>query len=238
MQDIVKLLKSEVIDKIDRTVTVESIIDETLNEIEVTFCSLKWLRNKDWLVDANFENWAIIAINFDTNAVRFLRPSGSATLQKRQVLTILRPITFVHGTKRTANFEWLGQIQQDVRVGTPLIWLYESINGDRKPMDNAIDFDSNLRVFFLDEVDWTGNSLNDEIREQGVRPMLALADAFFNALDSSYKLDMLSNAPINTMSRFGNEDNAGVISRILDANLGGVEARPTLSVYKGVECCN
>lgn len=238
MQDIVKLLKSEVIDKIDRTVTVESIIDETLNEIEVTFCSLKWMRNKDFLVDSNFENWAIIAINFDTNAVRFLRPSGSATLQKRQVLTILRPITFVHGTKRTANFEWLGQIQQDVRVGTPLIWLYESINGDRKPMTDSIDFDSNIRVFFLDEVDATGNSLNGEIREQGVRPMYALADAFFDALDSSYKLSVLVNSPIKDLSRFGVEDDRGVIANILDANLGGVEARPTLSVYKGVGCCN
>jgi hypothetical protein len=89
----------------------------------------------------------------------------------------------------------------------------------------------------LDEID-VDDSLNDEQRDQGARPMLGLMEAFYDALKESYKLKRNGGNFQKTISRFGVEDNDGIIRNILDANLGGVESRPTLTIYKTVECCS
>jgi hypothetical protein len=169
-------------------------------------------------------------------------------IKKHDTGTIIRP-TFIHGTKYTANIEWLKSIQFDLNTGLPLIWLYESINESVNEQFSPFDSEASLRLFFLDYIDLTGDSLvnengnsdeNFQIRKQGVKPMLSLSDSFLDTVDSSYKVERSSSSNRTTFSIFANENSKNgetIYERILDANLGGVEIRPTLSIYKGVECC-
>jgi hypothetical protein len=141
----------------------------------------------------------------------------------------------VHGTHRVADQEWLKSVNHDVRLGIPLIWLVETIPGERYPKDHAQDFDALPRMFFLDETN-PREALNPEQRQQGVKPMLSLVTAFYEALDDSYELSRTKGSFERTISRFGTEDKEGVIENILSANLGGVEIRPTITVSKDVRC--
>ena len=241
--DVVDLVK-QLVNSINNTVIVTKIIENDINTITVAFCNLKWMKMNS-NVDFNGEFWYVVEINHETKVVKMMRPSNSAVLVRYQAGTIQAPF-FVHGTKKTVNNEWLKSIGYDVRLGLPLIWLYENINENEMIQDNTLENEASLRIFFLDQQNITNAVVNDffnpdenyQMRKIAIRPMLALCDAFFESVEESFSCEIRQNSFKKTYSRFGNEDEKGIVSNILDANLGGVEIRPTLSIYKKVGCCN
>lgn len=245
-KDIVDILRYDLLPFIDNTVKVKSVVSD-VDTYTLVLCNIKWLKVGRIITIGSYE-FQVISINYLTNEVVVNIPNPLAVIKKHDVGTIIRPI-FIHGTKYTANIEWLKSIQFDTNTGLPLIWLYEYINEGVNEQFSPYDSEANLRLFFLDGIDLTGDSLvneyqnsdeNFQIRKQGVKPMLSLSDSFLDAVDESYKVERSSSSNRTTFSIFSNEstrNNEIIYERILDANLGGVEIRPTLSIYKGVECC-
>jgi len=233
MIDIVQIVRDEIVANIDNTVIVKEIVTDDELTITIKLCDYKWIKVGQFMVDENFAQWGITSINTITGEIVVLIP-GETTLVKRQVLTIIEP-TFVFGSVKTADNEWTLRNNSNSIVGLPLIWLAGSVNENEDEFDSPIDYEASLRIFFLDVIDMT-DSLDDQQRDQGVRPMLALEKGFNDSIESSYKVDRLKSGQRKTLSIFGNEDKGGFYEMIFDEELGGVEARPTLTIYKSVAC--
>jgi hypothetical protein len=118
---------------------------------------------------------------------------------------------------------------------TPLIWLLEIIRENKFGRGDVREFETELRVFFLDETDPTQFVTQDN-RQQIVEPMENLAESFLDVVRSKRVFKTLVDYQITSFSRFGVETDQGVIQNILDANLSGVELRFTLTKYKETNC--
>jgi len=234
MQDIVQIVRDEIVANIDNTVVVRQIVDNDELTITVVLCDYKWLKVGQSLTDEDLQLWNIQTIDYENGQIRLLIPGEDSTLVKGQVLTIVQP-TFVFGTVKTAENEWKLKTGENSIIGLPLIWLAGSVPENEYGYDSSKDYDASLRVFFLDNIDMV-SSLDDEQRSQAVRPMLALEKAFNDSVENSYKVDRLRSGQRRTLSIFGNEDKDGIYEMIFDEELGGVEAQPTLTIYKSVAC--
>ena len=114
---------------------------------------------------------------------------------------------------------------------TPLIWLLEVIRLRRYGRDSVIEFESDLRLFFLDETNVSQYYTADH-RENVVYPMERLCDEFIKVVEKNKNYQTIDNYDIITFSRFGVERDNGMFQNVLDANLSGVELRVTLTKYK------
>ena len=241
-QDIIDII-SETVQNIDNTVQVVQVLDETPTTVRVILCDVKWLKIGGSMF-VNNELFTVVELDRATGNVLFTR--GAATLNRRDVGTIKAPI-FIHGTRTTANTEWLKSIAYDVRLGVPLIWLHESIPATEYDDTSSKAYDAQVRLFFLDELTDPTNGVHNEalqpspvfhLREQAAKPMQALADAFNDAIDARYDVERGASNYRQALTLFGNENQSGTYEMILGAKLGGVETRPTLTVSKRVGCCN
>jgi hypothetical protein len=97
--------------------------------------------------------------------------------------------------------------------------------------ESVIEFESDLRLFFLDETNVT-QYLNSAHRENVVEPMERLLNEFLNVVNSDREYKTVEDYEVITFSRFGVENEQGMFKNVLDANLSGVELRVTLSKYK------
>lgn len=240
--DIIDIV-GQVVQSIDNTVKVVQVLDEGPTTVQVVLCDVKWLKVGSVLI-ANGDVFGVAEMDRNTGVVTFTR--GGATLYRHDIGTIKAPV-FIHGTRTTANSEWLKSIASDIRLGVPLIWLHESIPGTEYDDTSSKDRDESVRLFFLDELTDTVNGVTNEalqpspayhLREQAAKPMQSLVEEFYKALDARYDVDRGPSNFRQSLTIFGNENQTGVYEKILDANLGGVEVRPTLTLYKLVGCCN
>jgi len=86
-------------------------------------------------------------------------------------------------------------------------------------------------LFFLDETDPSQYYTKDH-REQVVKPMQKLMDEFLRVIEANRKYKTVENFTYKTFSRFGVENDKGVLQNVLDANLSGVALELNLSRYK------
>lgn len=245
MRDIVDIIRNEIVASINNQVKVISVVGENTNFITVKLCSLKWLKI-GMPVISGLNAFVVTAIDYDTKEVALSKTTPSSTLVRRDLVDIKTP-TFVHGTRIIANSEWKA-ITNNSDQRLPLIWLYESIDEDEKDENSSIESEPRLKVFFLDWYNPSGSLVNEnsnpnpekQIRKQTVIPMLGLKDEFIRVINERVDIRINSGFYKRTISIFADEkeiNNDTVVEFILDENLGGVEIRPTLTVYKGVECC-
>lgn len=232
-RDIVDVIKEDIVDMIDNTVRVKEITLDSDPDLRFIVCDLKWMKVGQSLIDENSNSYSVAFIDFETNEVRALRPSPTAVLTKGSVLQIIKP-KYYHGTAIVANNEILTGVNHDIRLAVPFIWVKETVTGYSYPEDSSQDFDAEPVIYFLDEIN--EKALNADQRTQGVKPMLALKEAFYDAIDNGYGVERRTRSFERTISRFGRENEKGMFTYILNANLGGVEIRPTLTVSKSVRC--
>jgi hypothetical protein len=232
-RDIVDVVKEDIIDKIDSTITVKAITLDGDPDLRFTVCDLKWIKEGQTVFDQDDNSYAVAFIDRETNEIRTLRPSPTAQLKKGSVLRIIKP-KYYHGTRIVANIEIPMSVDNDIRLAVPFIWLVETIPGSTYPEDSSQDFDADIKLFFLDEVD--PQATNSDQRQQGVKPMLALKEAFYEAVEGSYTITRRRNSPERTFSLLGRETEKGMVQAILDGYFGGVEIRPTLTFAKTARC--
>jgi len=132
------------------------------------------------------------------------------------------------------NKEWT-LAEKNLTKKTPLIWLLGSITSERFGRESTIQFEADLRLFFLDETDIVNYYTSNHISNV-VYPMEQLVDEFLETIKRDRNFGTIESWEIIDFARFGVENEQGMIKNILDANLSGVELRLTLKKYK--ENCN
>lgn len=142
---------------------------------------------------------------------------------------------FLGGTRIAANREWTISTP-DLLSKTPIIWLLHDINYKVFGRNNTEDWESTLRIFFLDETNVVNYYTKDHTTNV-VEPMNQLANEFVNIVENDKSFKTLEEYEVINFTRFGTESQGGSFQNILDANLSGVELRITLTKYKGNCVC-
>jgi len=213
----------EIVSGMDNSIlgTYDPIGDKT------DFCATKWARKGKILTDEDAFTYSVVSIIYDESieGLNLFDP-----LVKMNGNIFLPAPFYIHGTRYATNAEWL-KTDSDLRRKTPIIWLLETTNETRFGKGDSRLFESDLRIFFLDETN-VKDFLSDDHRREVVYPMQKLAEEFISVIDGDRSFKRLENYRIKSFSRFGVEDQSGVFQNILDANLSGVELSLTLTKYR------
>lgn len=183
-------------------------------------CDTSYARVGKYITDSVNGQLLITGIDTDVYLV-----SGNAT----GVLELPEPY-FVPGTKISANNEWT-KVSNDLTTKTPLVWLLHDVRYQRYGRESVYEWESDLRIFFLDETDIVNYLTKDHI-DNVVVPMSKLAEKFVQAVNNNRSYKTLDGYEIINFTRFGTEQSNGYFQNILDANLSGVELRIKLTKYK------
>lgn len=219
MKDVVNEIEI-LVSKIDRKIFGTW---NTLN-LELDVCKSKWARVGRTITSLPPANvsYNITDLNRDENlSVSLQIPSGNYLLPN--------PF-FISGTQIATNNEWT-KVSKNLLTKTPLIWLLETLRMEKFGRGDTRDFESDIRLFFLDETNPKQYYTKDH-HENVVLAMEELALAFLEqvAIDKTFKT--IDAYELHTFSRFGSENSEGMFKNILDANLSGVELRLNLCKYK------
>lgn len=199
--------------------TIEGIYLPAPDEF-TTVCNTKWARVGKYVKDAQNDEFLITAISYD-NWIQAGIIDG--------VITLPNPY-FVPGTQIEANREWT-IAENDLTKKTPLVWLLHGIRYNSFGRESVLAWESDLRIFFLDETDVLNYYTKDHLNNV-VIPMTKLAEEFIKVVKNNRQYQRVDEWQILEFSRFGSEQENGYFKNILDANLSGVELRITLRKYK------
>ena len=212
----------------DITDSIQQIVSQIDNTIIGTYdalnmhtlaCNTKWAREGKFIVNDG-DSYLITAINYDNYLVA----------DQVDGLIYLAPPYFVPGTRISTNMEWT-KISNNLSQKTPLIWLLHDIKYKVYGRESAFNWESELRIFFLDETDIVNYYTLDHIHNV-VNPMSKLAEEFIKVINLDRGYLTLEDYEIINFTRFGVDIENGYIKNILDANLSGVELRIKLTKYK------
>jgi hypothetical protein len=221
----------------DVTTQIQQVVGQISNVItgvydpgtsQTNVCSTKWLRVGKTVKDQNDVVFVITEIE-PGQWVKAVPVPMDPLLFLDGPFTIPEPY-FLAGTKLSANREWTLPTN-DVTQKTPIIWLLDAIRYRKFGRENSLDFETDLRVFFLDETDIVNYYTLDH-RENVVEPMTELINEFLEVINNDQRFKRVLEFDLITFSRFGVESENGMFENILDANLSGVELRFTLGKYK------
>lgn len=190
-------------------------------------CDTKWMRVGKIVTDSLDRKYRVTEVVDDVYCTSTPIDETSPPLDG---LIYLPAPFYVSGTKLATNREWT-IASNNLSDKTPLAWLLEIIRISKKGRGESIDFESELRLFFLDETD-IRNYYTADHRENVVYPMERLAQQFIKTIQLDRSFETIESYDLTTFSRFGVEGEQGVFENILDANLSGVELRVSLSKFK------
>ena len=137
---------------------------------------------------------------------------------------------FIAGTKIASNREWT-LATPNLLEKTPIVWLLYDLEYKNYGRANTLDWESDIRLFFLDETDVTNYYTKDHT-DNVVIPMSLLAEEFVKVIENDRQFLTLEEYDVINFTRFGTEQENGYFQNILDAYLSGVELRIKLSKYK------
>jgi len=211
------------IDKIDNTML--GTYDVTTGRTLV--CDTKWSRVGKTVLNQAGDVYTISEVSEDLYIVA--QPLDPSSPNLDGIISLTAPF-YISGTKMATNREWTISTN-DMTKKTPLAWLLELIRITKPGRESVIEFDTSLRLFFLDETDITNYYTKDH-RDNVVEPMSKLAGAFMQVIEDDRQFETIESYELITFSRFGVETDRGMFENILDANLSGVELRVDLKKYK------
>jgi hypothetical protein len=189
------------------------------------FCLTKWARVGKKLYDEVGNEFLITDIEPNV----WIKATNKDLVTLNGKVYLNAPF-FISGTKLATSLEWTKKDRQIVNK-TPLIWLLEFISLEKYGRESALDFNTELRIFFVDETN-IAQYKNKEHRTNVVSPMGELLNEFIGAIRNDRAFKTLESYNVTTFSRFGTESEAGAFQNILDANLSGLELTITLNRFK------
>jgi hypothetical protein len=223
MEKDIAFVIDEIIAGIDNQIVIDSF---DIIEQKFFTCKTKWMRIGKIITNADGDRFVITAIEPDQwFQVDSLDTGGLVDVA-------FLPVPFgITGTKINANIEWL-KADPDLTKKTPIIWLLEMIRFTTFHRGSSVEFESDLRLFFLDETDVVNYYTMDH-RTNVVQPMNKLIDEFLRVIENNTIFKLVERVDRFTFSRFGVERENGAFQNVLDANLSGVELRFTMTKFKG-----
>jgi len=217
----------DIVENLVLQMNTQIIGEYDVNDLKTYSCDTKWARigkivkdslNNEYLItDIAPNEWIL------TNDNDPLPPNLDGVVQ-------LPVPYFISGTKLATNSEWT-KATPNLLQKTPLIWLLEVIRLKGFGRQSAMELETDLRMFFLDETNVSQYYTADH-RENVVYPMEQLAMEFINTIGRNRNFKTIEEYEMITFSRFGVERDNGVFQNILDANLSGVELRIRLEKFK------
>lgn len=225
MRDIIYIVEQEIIDKMDRNVTVKSIAGDDL-----TTCGVKWAAVNKVVEDGNGTEFTVLAVDYDIDVITLTDATGftgNMVLQK--------PFFFV-GTPMATNTEWK-KFSSNEFLKTPFIWMVEPTPERPDYTGASIERESDIRVVFLDS-----NNVKDWITTQThdfkLQSLYNMYGEFVLAIqnNSIFDRDRIDTAAIRNLTKFGTETANGFDNNIIDANLTGLDVRITLPIQELGEC--
>jgi len=203
-----------------------SIIGSYDDATQKTFvCNTKWARVGKIVTDSFDREFRIIEIGYD----EYIKAEPLNGGELDGTFYLKNPF-FITGTKRATNMEW-NLADSNLENKLPLIWLLEVISETGYGKGSAVEKDIDVRLFFLDETDPSQYYTKDH-REQVVIPMQKLMIELLAVIEQNRLYKTVENYRYKTFSRFGVEQETGVVQNVLDANLSGVALEVTLTRYK------
>jgi|TARA_R110001592_G_scaffold353351_1_gene652113 hypothetical protein len=190
-------------------------------------CNTKWARVGKVITDSLNRKFKVIEIGYDSYIIADPVSGGAEVLEGTCYL--INPF-FITGTKKATNMEW-NLADSNLENKLPLVWLLEVISETGYGRGSSIEKEIETKLFFLDETDPSQYYTKDH-REQVVIPMQKLMLEFLKAVENDRMYKSVENYRYKTFSRFGVEQETGVIKNVLDANLSGVALELTLTRFK------
>lgn len=213
----------------DLTASIDNVVEGkyVASEERTYVCDTKWLRVGKKVSDEADNVYTITKVVEDEYIESTPVLVSSPPLEGK---IYLPAPYYISGTRMATNREWTIS-NSKMSEKTPLAWLLEIIRMTKRGRESAIDFESELRMFFLDETD-IRNYYTADHRENVTYPMEKLAKEFMKVIDEDRRFETIFEYQLITFSRFGVESLQGMFENILDANLSGVELRVNLVKYK------
>lgn len=192
-------------------------------------CHTKWGRVGKIMLDESGNRWMTTGI--ETNQWLTADPMDDPMLTLNDVTKLFLAVPYpITGTKISANREWT-IANPDIMQKTPIIWLLEIIRLNEFGRESSLEFESDLRLFFLDETN-VAQFYTMDARQNVVQPMDQMIDEFVATINRDKRFKRVLDTQRITFARFGVERDNGMFQNILDANLSGVELRINLKKFK------
>lgn len=212
----------QIVNNIDTSITGSHNVGDGL----FYTCNTKWARVGRIVTDVLGNEYRITEIETDV----YIKVESIVPALILDNICYLSTPYFLTGTKLSANAEW-SIVDPNLENKLPLIWLLEIISETGYGKGSAFDRDIETRLFFLDETDPSQYYTKDH-REKVVIPMQKLMNAYLESIENLRSYKSIENFRYRTFSRFGVEQDSGVVQNILDANLSGVALELTITRYK------
>jgi hypothetical protein len=222
MKVVSNIIQNEIINKMKLTLKV-SLID---GMVISTTCTM-WLRVGSVVKDDNDTEFTVTSFIFNesitVNATGFV---GNIHLKK--------PL-FFHGTAIRTSIEYQLKDNRSSKK-LPIIWLQDGSIVDSKSGRETIGANISGNIFFLDG--FNSILLNKDIVSNSVEPMNQLAEHFKNTVEQNFNFFNKLDSFVKTeRTRFGKENDQGVVTRYFADDLSGVEARFNFDTYADSQCC-
>lgn len=222
-------LLKPIIDSIDRTFRIESIVDNSDGTYAIASCNTLWVTKGD-TITLNTIDYKVVEIEQD----EWIKIKGTVLPTATEFL--VDEIHFFNNTVLAQN-ELMGE-KSDYVTKYPLIWLHEVTPNDNYPSSlSAIDRIVDCDIYFLsprNNADW----LRQEDEKYVVKPMRKLMGMFVDILFDtpaiySEKLRFKSYDHAN----FGDYQPAkGYPDNIFNENTSGTQFAGQIQFYKTGEC--
>lgn len=231
MEDIVNIVKREIIDKMDVSLSISNVeILEVAPDVfisKITVCDIKWARIGKYVIDEIGVFFNILEIDYNLNLITVENSFESLT-------GLLYVPHYFYGTPMQVNSEWGAVTKIEVNK-IPFIWLIEPLNENTFGRDSSLERTSEIRLLFVDGRFVTNWKVKD-IHEFRIQSLLNMVEQFKESVNSNRIFQRVTDYRVKTLTKLGSESEQGFLKNILDANLTAVELRFTLPIYKGYDC--
>lgn len=232
-----QIFEKSILDNIDNTVEVLTIIDQGELFVEFKVCDPKWLTPGEGFLDAQNETWGVSSVDLDEFIVRALRPSDDAHLEYGATIYLNKPV-FISGTPLNANQELTLEQEAGVAIVYPIVWLKESIRLKIPPQSASAARWFDFEWFCLMSYNYNV-ALNNDRHRLAIYPMTQLGQEILNTIDRVWGLTRESDAESRELSRFGKETQQGFESYLLQLNVSGTAYSAKIRVDEAHLCeCN
>jgi hypothetical protein len=222
---------------INNKVKVKTIILNSDPEFNFEVCDAKWMKKGQSFEDKDGNFWGVANVDYENNIVYATRPSALALLSYGDTIIIQMP-SFRSGTPISVEGEELAKIQADQITVTPLIWLLESTQSERRPYGEPQDEIFDFTFFCLERYSFEDH-FNDQRHIEGIYPMKQLGNSLIDGIDSfdSVGIERTSSVQNLELSRFGKENESGFIRYVLSIDLSGMRFKLKVKIEEQLCCC-